>query len=102
MTQHYGPLILVFYIFRDVLSNTELRTQYAKSVQTHFDSKGDDVRLFFIPTDTEERLECINPKFIDDKNTYEKLINDLEEIKRIFDVGSDNDVINVEETDLTN
>lgn len=90
MTQEYGPLILVFYIFRDVLSNPEIRTQYAKSVEEYFNKKGDDVRIFFIPTDTEERLECVNPKFIDDKNTYDKLVKDLEDVKLKFDVGVDN------------
>ena len=90
MTQEYGPLILVFYIFRDVLSNPEIRNQYAKSVEEYFNKKGDDVRIFFIPTDTEERLECVNPKFIDDKNTYDKLVKDLEDVKLKFDVGVDN------------
>lgn len=100
MTQEYGPLILVFYIFRDVLSNPEIRNQYAKSVEEYFNKKGDDVRIFFIPTDTEERLECVNPKFIDDKNTYEQLVKDLEEVKIKFDVGIDNGFNHLDESDL--
>ncbi len=100
MTQGYGPLILVFYIFRDVLSNPEIREQYAKSVEEYFNKKGDDVRIFFIPTDTEERLECVNPKFIDDKNTYDKLVKDLEEVKLKFDVGIDNGFNDLTEDDL--
>jgi len=107
MTQSYGPLILVFYIFRDVLSNNEIRSQYAKSIEEYFNKKGDDVRIFFIPTDTEERLECINPKFIEDRKTYDKLFNDLEEIKNKFDIGldnrfnelSDNDVLEIKKED---
>lgn len=99
MTQQYGPLILVFYIFRDVLSNTEVRNQYAKSVEDYFTKKGDDVRIFFIPTDTEERLECVNPKFIEDKNTYDKLVKDLEEVKKKFDIGSGNNE-QLDESDL--
>jgi hypothetical protein len=100
MTQEYGPLILVFYIFRDVLSNPEIRNQYAKSVEEYFNKKGDDVRIFFIPTDTEERLECVNPKFIDDKNTYDKLVKDLEEVKIKFDVGVDNGFNDLTDEDL--
>jgi|LakMenE01Jun11ns_1017448.scaffolds.fasta_scaffold9959639_46 hypothetical protein len=100
MTQQYGPLILVFYIFRDVLSNPEIREQYSKSVEEYFNHKGDDVRIFFIPTDTEERLECVNPKFIDDKNTYEQLVKDLEEVKLKFDVGVDNGFNDITDLDI--
>jgi hypothetical protein len=100
MTQQYGPLILVFYIFRDVLSNLEIREQYSKSVEEYFNHKGDDVRIFFIPTDTEERLECVNPKFIDDKNTYEQLVKDLEEVKLKFDVGVDNGFNDITDLDI--
>jgi hypothetical protein len=100
MTQQYGPLILVFYIFRDVLSNPEIREQYSKSVEEYFNHKGDDVRIFFIPTDTEERLECVNPKFIEDKNTYEQLVKDLEEVKLKFDVGVDNGFNDITDLDI--
>lgn len=100
MIQQYGPLILVFYIFRDVLSNPEIREQYSKSVEEYFNHKGDDVRIFFIPTDTEERLECVNPKFIDDKNTYEQLVKDLEEVKLKFDVGVDNGFNDITDLDI--
>lgn len=100
MTQQYGPLILVFYIFRDVLSNPEIREQYSKSVEEYFNHKGDDVRIFFIPTDTEERLECVNPKFIDDKNTYEQLVKDLEEVKLKFDIGVDNGFNDITDLDI--
>ena len=100
MTQQYGPLILVFYIFRDVLSNEKIREQYSKSVEEYFNHKGDDVRIFFIPTDTEERLECVNPKFIDDKNTYEQLVKDLEEVKLKFDVGVDNGFNDITDLDI--
>lgn len=100
MTQQYGPLILVFYIFRDVLSNPEIREQYSKSVEEYFNHKGDDVRIFFIPTDTEERLECVNPKFIDDKNTYEQLVKDLEEVKLKFDIGIDNGFNDITDLDI--
>jgi len=100
MTQQYGPLILVFYIFRDVLSNEKIREQYSKSVEEYFNHKGDDVRIFFIPTDTEERLECVNPKFIDDKNTYKQLVKDLEEVKLKFDVGVDNGFNDITDLDI--
>lgn len=100
MTQQYGPLILVFYIFRDVLSNEKIREQYSKSVEEYFNHKGDDVRIFFIPTDTEERLECVNPKFIDDKNTYEQLVKDLEEVKLKFDIGVDNGFNDITDLDI--
>ena len=43
------------------------------SQKKYLDEKGDNVRLFFMPTTQNERIECINPKYIKDENEIEKL-----------------------------
>jgi len=75
------PLFLVFYLSRDLFGNSELVAAYGENVKKYLDEKGDNVRLFFMPTDTEEKIVCINPLYIETKDEYDKidsLIKDLE------------------------
>ena len=75
------PLFLVFYLSRDLFANSELVATYGENVKKYLDEKGDNVRLFFMPTDTEEKIVCINPLYIETKDEYNKidsLIKDLE------------------------
>ena len=75
------PLFLVFYLSRDLFSNKELVAAYGENVKKYLDEKGDNVRLFFMPTDGEEKIECINPLYINSRKEYNKidnLINELE------------------------
>ena len=75
------PLFLVFYLSRDLFANSELVAAYGENVKKYLDEKGDNVRLFFMPTDTEEKIVCINPLYIETKDEYNKidsLIKDLE------------------------
>lgn len=77
-------LILVFYIYRDVLAQEEIREKYFKSIKKHFDDMKMKVTLFFLPTDTEERIECINPKYIEDQNEILKLKKVLSDAEKLF------------------
>lgn len=88
MSTEKEPLILVFYIYRDVLSNREIRESYFESVKKHFEDIKVKATFFFLPTDTEERIECINPRFIEDQNEVEKLKRILGEVEKKFDIGS--------------
>lgn len=81
------PLILVFYIFRDVLANKEVRESYFEGVKKHFEEIKLKATFFFLPTDTEERIECINPRFIEDQDEITKLKNVLEDAQKRFDIG---------------
>tara|TARA_B100001287_G_scaffold276827_1_gene289826 strand:+ start:3514 stop:3978 length:465 start_codon:yes stop_codon:yes gene_type:complete len=75
------PLFLVFYLSRDLFTNKELVAAYGENVKKYLDEKGDNVRLFFMPTDGEEKIECINPLYINSRKEYNKidnLINELE------------------------
>ena len=55
------PLVLVFYLDRELLQNQQIATEFTNSVDMMIKQKGYNVMAFFLPTDGEERIECINP-----------------------------------------
>ena len=74
------PLILVFYIDREMIMNKEVMGSFVNSVDMVIKQKNDNIRAFFMPTDKEERLECINPILATDEQNkkIDKLIKELE------------------------
>lgn len=87
MSTEKEPLILVFYIYRDVLANKDIRDSYFESVKKHFEEIKLKATFFFLPTDTEERIECINPRFIEDQDEISKLKTVLEDAQKRFDIS---------------
>tara|TARA_Y100001972_G_scaffold49313_1_gene60566 strand:+ start:228 stop:692 length:465 start_codon:yes stop_codon:yes gene_type:complete len=75
------PLFLVFYLSRDLFTNKELVATYGENVKKYLDEKGDNVRLFFMPTDGEEKIVCINPLYIDTKDEYNKIDSLIKELE---------------------
>ena len=69
------PLFLVFYLSRDLFTDKKLVAAYGENVKTYLDERGDNVRLFFMPTDSEEKIVCINPLYIEDKDEFTKIDN---------------------------
>ena len=88
-TTEKEPIILVFYIYRDVLAQKNLREQYFESVKKYFDEMKMKTAIFFLPTDTEERIECINPRFIEDKNEISKLKRVLQSAESLFAIDTE-------------
>ena len=89
------PLILVFYIDRQTLEQQELREEYSKSIRKYFSDLKLNPAIFFFPTDDgNERLECINPRYIEDQNEVEKLKKLLADVENTFDIqNNDNNRI---------
>lgn len=87
MSTEKEPIILVFYIYRDVLARQELREQYFESIKKYFDEMKMKTAIFFLPTDTEERIECINPIYIDDENEFTKLNDLIQKVSEVFQMG---------------
>jgi hypothetical protein len=83
----YTPLILVFYLQRHLFENREMIETYGESVRKYLENKGDDVRLFFLPTDDKEEIKCVNPVYIDDNDELDKLNDIIEDISNKFQVG---------------
>jgi hypothetical protein len=70
-----------------MFTEQEAMKVYSEHVKQYFDQQGDNVRLFFMPTDNEERIECINPVFITDEREMEKLNKLTDELENLFQVG---------------
>jgi hypothetical protein len=85
-TEH--PLVLVFYLDRLLMQNTEIIKTFGESINHMINVKQLNALALFMPTDDEERVECINPVIATDEQMSEitKLISD---IKKQFSVGDD-------------
>ena len=97
MNEKQHPLILVFYIDRDMIRQTQLIQPFIESVNHMIEEKGANMMAFFIPTDGEERLECINPIGVPEAD-MDKINKVLEDIKTSFSVGVD---ISVPDEEIT-
>ena len=87
-TKNQTPLILVFYLNEEMFKgDNKMVREYGENVKYYLDSKGDDVRLFFMPTSGDERIECINPVHISDKKELEKLNELTSNLEKLFHVG---------------
>ena len=91
MSEKENPLILVFYIDIDMITNSQLITPFVESVNNMIEAKGANIMAFFLPTEGEERIECLNPKFIHEPE-MEKITQMISDIKEAFSVGVDIDV----------
>jgi hypothetical protein len=83
----YTPLILVFYLERSLFSNTDMIRTYGENVKSYLESRGDDVRIFFMPTEGKEEIKCINPVYIDEVSDIEKLNDLVSDLENKFQVG---------------
>ena len=83
----YSPLILVFYLQKDLFTNREMIATYGENVKQYLENRGDDVRLFFLPTEEQEKIVCINPVYIEEQNEFDKLNDLIEDLTNKFQVG---------------
>jgi len=81
-----NPLILVAYMDRELCSNKQIMGILNTNMNNLIAEKGANIISLVIPTDGEERMECINPILLEksDMDRVNKLIGD---IQRHFDIG---------------
>lgn len=93
------PLIIVFYLDRDLMKNKDIVGPFAESINQILAEKNSNAIAFFIPTDGEERVECINPIIVPETD-MSKINKMIEDIKGAFSIGDDSvkDVPNIEIT----
>lgn len=78
------PLIIVFYLDRAMMS-TEIMRPFADSINDVIAKKNANAIALFIPTDGEERVECINPTVVSEPDMI-KINNMIEDIKKSFSI----------------
>ena len=90
------PLIIVFYLDREMMKRQEIIQPFVESVNEMLHQKNANALAFFLPTDGEEFVDCINPMTM--KEADMARVNEMvEDIKKNFSVGVD---IGVKDTDI--
>lgn len=82
------PLILVFYLDRDLMTDSQIIKPFSESVNTVLAQKNANAIAFFLPTDGEEKVECINPITVNEAD-MEKINILIEDIKKNFSIESE-------------
>ncbi len=85
------PLIIVFYLDAEMMKVKEIIQPFADSVNNMLAHKNANALAFFLPTNGEERIECINPMIVGEAD-MEKINKMVEDIKESFAVGMDIDI----------
>lgn len=80
------PLVLVFYLDREMMMVPEIIHPYTETVNNAIAKREANAIAFFLPTDGEERIECINPTIVD-KADMERVNKMIDDIAKNFDVG---------------
>lgn len=91
MDKKEQPLILVFYMFTETLTQDGLMEIVTKNVETLLNDKGVDAAVFYVPTDEYERIECINPAIATEAqmDRINKIIDDIAVATDIGQVNED-------------
>lgn len=90
MEPQTNPIILVFYMDREVFipeGNQPPLIQYlSKTIEQVIEERKMNAVAFFLPTDTEERIECINPAIVP-ADAMEKINKMVKDIQDNFSIG---------------
>ncbi len=90
MEKETYPLIIVFYIDREMMTQREIVEPFVSSVNQILAQKNSNAIAFFLPTDGEERIECINPSIVAEADMA-KINAMVEDISKQFSVGQNLD-----------
>lgn len=82
------PMVLVFYLDREMMKVAEIIQPFVESVNFMLEQKNSNTLAFFLPTDGEERIDCINPLTVNEADMA-KINEMVEDIKKNFSVGVD-------------
>ena len=96
-TQH--PLVLVFYLDREMMQNPQILQPFAESINHMINHKNMNAIALFMPTDGEERVECLNPVVVP-KLEMDKVAKMIDDISKQFGVG--NEIDNIIENEESN
>ncbi len=82
------PLILVFYIDREMISDMVLINPFIESVNKLIEDKEANILAFFVPCDYQnERIEVLNPVLLQEPE-LDKINALIEDIRDKFSIGA--------------
>jgi hypothetical protein len=85
MEPQNNPMILVFYMDRQIFvpegGQPPMITYLSATIEQVIEQKKMNAVAFFLPTDTEERIECINPAIVpaDEMEKINKMVKDIQD-----------------------
>jgi len=82
------PLIIVFYLDSEMMKQRDIIEPFTTSVDKMLNVKKVNAIALFLPTNGEERVECINPVIMKETD-MEKVNKIIEDIKKNFVVDID-------------
>ena len=82
------PLIIVFYLDRAMMMQRDIIQPFAESVNQMLLQKEANALAFFMPTEGEERVECINPAIMKEAD-MDSVMKIVEDLKKNFMVDID-------------
>ena len=82
------PLVIVFYLDRQLMSNSEIMVPFTEAIDQIIKQKDFNALALFMPTDGEERVECINP-VVTPKIEMDKIYRMIDDISKQFGLGED-------------
>ncbi len=95
------PLILVFYIDREMITDMRLINPFIDSVNHMIEEKKANIMAFFLPCDDgNERIEAINPVGLKEPE-IEKIDILIKDIQKSFSIGAEINVP-IEEIEIKN
>jgi hypothetical protein len=80
------PLVLVFYLNRELMTNKDIMVPFSKHINEVILDREANAIALFMPTDGPERIECINP-IIATEDQNEKIGDLIKQIEKNFDIG---------------
>ena len=95
MNENQHPLVLVFYLDREIMQESRIIQPLVDSVNEMIHQKNANVMAFFLPTKGEERIECINPTIVSEAD-MDKVNKMIEDIKESFSIAADMDIPDTE------
>jgi len=77
MSNRPAPTTLVFYLDRELMTNADIFIPYSEFINEMLAEKSDNMIAIFMPTDGEERVDCISHVPEREIDNYNKLIEDI-------------------------
>ena len=86
MSKNYQTTFLAFYLERGMMTNPDVIQPFVDSVNDGIAQRDANTIAFFIPTDREPRIKCINPLQVAEAD-MERINKIVEDLTKNFDVG---------------
>ena len=93
ITQKGTPLVIVFYLERELLQNAEIAGPFVQTINDILLNRDANAIALFLATEGNERVECVNPQ-IANPEQKEKIDALIAKLESDFEIGNTNNLNN--------